>query len=438
MSNTKKTSQGNRVGIGIVGAGARGIGNLGKWICSEYRKHRLRIAAICDNHDLRLKDAEKFLKSQFKYNGISDKFKTYNQMEDLITDSDVELVMITTPQSVHEKPFKIAAEAGKMIYCEKPLAHSQKACDNMLKIFRKNKPRCFIGFTRRYEPLWVRAHKMVSEGAVGQPHMVLLRSIIPYSFYFAGWWRQTTWSGGLLNEKCAHHFDTLNWFTGSYPVRVQAIGGRRVFVPREGYPSRCSECDDLSCPYRIGKEFLEYRVADNVPPLRLSYDYDVDLPMSHELCVYSPQADVIDHAIVNLNFANGMVGCLFFSVFGQHSDDQETLEIIGEEGKLVLSRHALTIEVIGKFGKEKALHKYEGQAVSLGHFGADPVMINLLSKFSLTGQEPPVGFKDAYIASKTAFMAEQSLVDGTTKNLDYSLLRASNKKKNLSNDSGTF
>ena len=417
MNLEEKTSQNDRIGIGIIGAGARGVASLGRWICSGYRGHKLRIAAICDNHDVRLGDAEEFLKAQFKNNGISDKFKVYNRMEDLIADSNVELVMITTSQDVHEKPFKLIAEAGKMIFCEKPLAHSQKACDNMREVYHKKKPRCMIGFTRRYEPLWVRARKMISEGVVGQPHMLLLRSIVPYSHYFAGWWRQRSRSGGLLNEKSAHHFDTLNWFASSRPVRIHAIGGRRVFVSREGYPAHCSECD-LNCPYRTGEEFLEYRVADNVPPLRLSYDYDVDLPMSHDLCVYSPQADVIDHAVVNLNFANGMVGCLFFSIFGQHSDDQETLEIVGEEGKLVLSRHARTIEVVNRFSKEKSIHKYEGEAVSAGHFGADPVIIDLLSKFGCESMEPSANFEDAYIASKTAFLAEQSLVDGMPRDID--------------------
>ncbi|MHC4221154.1 MAG: Gfo/Idh/MocA family protein [Planctomycetota bacterium] len=418
MTSEKKVSQDNRIGVGVVGAGTRGISCLGRWLSERYNGHKLRIAAICDNHPERLGDAENFLKAQFKKFRISDKFKMYNKMEELIADDDVEVVMITTPQCLHEKPFAMAAEAGKMIFCEKPLAHSQQACDNMLQVYRDKKPRCMIGFTRRYEPLWKNAKKMISDGAVGQPHMMLLRSVIPYHIYFSSWWRNKANSGDLINEKSSHHFDALNWFAESKPISLHAIGGRKVFVPRQGYPERCSECD-RECPYRKGEELLDFRSSDNIPPFRLKYDSDLDIPISRDLCVFSPKADINDHAIVTLTFANGMVGCLFFSVFGQHTDDRETLEVIGNEGKLVLSRHAKTIDVASKFSKAKSFHKYEGPAFGEGHFGADAVVIDLLSEFCCRTSQPSADFEDAYIASKIAFLARESIADGLPKRIDY-------------------
>lgn len=406
-----------RIGVGIIGAGGRGAKNIGSLLCSEHRSHRLRIAAICDNHPERLGDAKALLEAESRSCGTGNTFAVYDNMDKLIADPDVNLVVITTSQDYHEPPFMAASAAGKMIFCEKPLAHTQQACDTMYREYHASKTRCMVGFTRRYEPLWVRAQKMVREGAIGTPHMLLLRSVIPYSHYFAGWWRQKARSGGLLNEKCSHHFDVFRWFADSPVVRVQATGGRRVFIPREGYPRFCSECD-RDCPYRRTAEMLEFRSADDVPPFRLKYDRDVDLPLSRDMCVYSPEADVIDHAIVNMNFANGMTGCLFFSVFGQHSDDQETLEVVGDEGKLVLSRFAKTIDVINHYGEQTGTHTFDGQALTGGHFGADRHLIATLSKFAADGVEPPAGFDDAYIASTTAFHAELAVASGTSQDID--------------------
>ncbi|MHC4635169.1 MAG: Gfo/Idh/MocA family protein [Planctomycetota bacterium] len=402
----------------MAGAGTRGISCFGRWLSEGYRGHKLRIAAICDNHPERLSDAENHLKGHYKKSGVNDKFKIYTKIDEMIADPEVELVMVTTPQCLHEQPFAMAAEAGKMIFCEKPLAHSQQSCDNMRQIYYEKNPRCMIGFTRRYEPLWNKAKKMVSEGVVGQPHMLLLRCIIPYHLYFSGWWRRKANSGDLLNEKSSHHFDTLNWFAESRPVSLHAIGGRRVFTPREGYAEHCSECD-RECPYRKGDELLTFRSSDQVPPFRLKYDRVVDIPLSHDLCVFSPEADISDHAIVNLNFANGMVGCLFLSIFGQHTDDRETLEVVGNEGKLVLSRHARTIDVVTKFSREKSFHTYQGSVLGEGHFGADAVIVKLLSDFACGTKEPKVGFEEAYIASKTAFLACESVADGQPKKIDY-------------------
>src|SRR5699024_4614029 len=131
----------------------------------------------------------------------------------------------------------------------KPLAASAQACRRMRAVYEKHNRAAIIGFTRRYESSWMRAYEIITKGTIGQPRMLLLRSVIPYFRYFERWHRYRKWSGGVLNEKSSHHFDALRWFAGSAPSRLHASGGRHVLAPRQGYPRRCSECD-LDCPYR--------------------------------------------------------------------------------------------------------------------------------------------------------------------------------------------
>ena len=374
--------------------------SLLNYLLKQYSRHGLEIVAICDNHAEHLEDARRRLQAVATECGVAASIKTYGRMEDLIADPSIDLVMITTPQDAHEKPFVLAAEAGKLIYCDKPLAHSPQSCQNMYDVWRDRRPRCLIGFTRRYEPLWQRARQMVADGAVGQPHMILLRCVIWHPTYFSTWFRNSEISGGLLNEKCAHHFDVFNWFTESRPTLVHAVGGRRVFTPRQGYPQRCAECD-RECEYRSHASRSHGNYADD--PRKI---------LAKDLCVYSPEANIVDHASVNLKFANGMIGSLFFTIFGPNADSQETLEVVGDSGKLILSRRSTRIELFSDFGRAHHVTQLNDPEVQSGHHGADAALVRTLSKFARDGVEPPATLEDAYYASMTSFLAQQSVDTG--------------------------
>ena len=404
-------ASGERVGVGIVGVGARGLQNLAMNLCAIYGQHRLAITAIYDNHPQRLADARTYLEGLFDTNGIAGRFRAHDELEALVRDPAVDLVMITTPQDAHEQAFHLAAQHNKLIFCDKPLAASAYACDRMLDTYHTWQPRVMIGFTRRYEPAWMKAAQLIADGVIGTPHMLLLRCIIPSHIYFHTWMRQRAASGGLLNEKCAHHFDALSWYAGAPPRTVYANGGRRVFVPKPDYPTHCSACD-LDCPYRWGAGAP--RVSQDQMPSSLATEYadDTDRRMSHELCVFSPETDIVDHATVNVTFGNGMVGQLFFSVFGQHAEDQETIEVVGDRGRINVIRHAGRVDVITAFGNEHQSHDCRGSEFQTMHFGADRRLLRVLSQFATHGTAPPATIEHAYTASQTSFAAIQSIESG--------------------------
>ena len=402
---------GQRFGVGIIGAGSRGVGNLATRMCEIYAQHHLKPVAICDVQPTRLGEAQSYLQGQMLKHDVPGQLKAYRDAAALIADPAVHVVLITTPQYAHEEPFRLAAESGKIVFCDKPLAASEDACDRMLEVYRRQRPRTMVGFTRRYENAWRKTADLIHEGAIGSPRMILIRSIIPFNRYFhGGWWRKKALSGDLLNEKCSHHFDVFNWYSDSHPVRVYAQGGRKVFDARAGYPETCLDCSRL-CHYRTTGGNDHLRSADLIgTPMRTEVADDPQRRLSQALCVYSPEADIIDHATVNLTFANGMVGTLFFSVFGQHGDeDQETAEVIGERGRVSLSRHRGRVDLISEFGELKASHDCRGENFGSSHFGADYRVVKLLSRLCTDGVAPPVGFEEAYRASKAAFAAHRSI-----------------------------
>lgn len=396
------------VGVGIIGLGARGLRSLGRTICRLGPHSGVHIAAVCDTHPQRLADGVEQLRAAARRGGARDDFAAVDSEAGLIADPAVDLVMIASPQYMHARAFVPAAEQGKLIYCEKPLAAGPADCEVMRGAWERYSPRCMVGLTRRYESVWLKARSLVAQGSIGTPRMMLLRSVIPYSRYFGGWWRDSRRSGDLLNEKSSHHFDVFNWFAGSAPASVQAVGGRSVFLPRPGYPARCSQCDRV-CPYRRPEKGRQ----DYSQTFRSDYDDDPAQLLTRDLCVYSDEADILDHAVVSVSYPNGIQASLFFAVFGQDADDQETLEVVGDSGRLILTRETATIDLIADHGEQHAVFDCAGSHHDESHFGADRTLIRRLAQFA-QGATPAAGFEDAYSASRIAFEAQDSIRDGTT------------------------
>jgi predicted dehydrogenase len=96
--------------------------------------------------------------------GISEKFVDYH---DVLKRDDVEVVIICTPTSTHDQIAIDAAEAGKHIFCEKPIASNSARADLMIKAARKNGVKLMIGHFSRFLPNHITAKKFIDKGEIG-------------------------------------------------------------------------------------------------------------------------------------------------------------------------------------------------------------------------------------------------------------------------------
>jgi predicted dehydrogenase len=250
---------------------------------------------------------------------------------------------------------------------------------------------------------------LTDQGVIGEVQMVLLRAVIPYHVYFHGWHRERRFSGDALNDKSSHHVDAMSWFVAADPVRVSGFGGRRVYLPEKDAPKWCRDCD-RSCPYRAGPGGRQ--AQDRLPPEKeLSWLGGEDIKTARDVCVFRPGADILDHAVVNLKFENGVVGQLFYSIFGFDSEDQETFEIVGERGRIRLIRHSGELDVVSGYGEEcEVIDARDANHESM-HFGADLRLVEELRRFA-DGAPPVVGCRAGHIASATVFAALESIEGG--------------------------
>jgi myo-inositol 2-dehydrogenase/D-chiro-inositol 1-dehydrogenase len=144
--------------------------------------------------------------------------------EELIGAPDVDAVAICTPTGFHADQIVAAAEAGKAIFCEKPVSLDLAEVDRALAVVERTGVPFQIGFNRRFDPAHAAVAGAVADGTVGEPHLVRISSrdpAPPPMAYVAG-------SGGIFLDMTIHDFDMARFVTGSEVVEVFATGAVRV------------------------------------------------------------------------------------------------------------------------------------------------------------------------------------------------------------------
>jgi predicted dehydrogenase len=93
----------------------------------------------------------------------------YSHWQELVADPDVDCVYVATPVDVHAAQTIAAAEAGKHVLCEKPMAMSTAECDRMIAACRAHHVRLGIAYYRHFYPVILRVKALLESGDIGQP-----------------------------------------------------------------------------------------------------------------------------------------------------------------------------------------------------------------------------------------------------------------------------
>jgi predicted dehydrogenase len=93
----------------------------------------------------------------------------HSRWQELVADPDVDCVYVATPVDVHAEQTIAAAEAGKHVLCEKPMAMTTAECDRMIAACRAHHVRLGIAYYRHFYPVILRVKAMLESGDIGQP-----------------------------------------------------------------------------------------------------------------------------------------------------------------------------------------------------------------------------------------------------------------------------
>lgn len=205
-------------GIGIIGAG---------WFAGEHAKAiaqipNVRLLGVCS---AQLEAAQNFAAA---HGG-----KAYPNPELMLANPHITAVLIATPHHQHANMAILAAQAGKHILLEKPMAHTLEQCQAILQQVEQAGVRLMVGHLPHFEQPMMLAKNLLQQGAIGQP--VLGQST------FAKYWMEPNrrdWhlhpdsGGGMLLTAGIHALDRLLWLMDTPVISVAAQLGA-YFHPQQ-------------------------------------------------------------------------------------------------------------------------------------------------------------------------------------------------------------
>jgi predicted dehydrogenase len=239
------------LGLGVIGCGGRGNYDGGEFLNNT----DVRVTALSDIFEDRVLSTRANFDKKAEEKGhpkISDSnlFKGHRAYEKLLQSKDVDLVLITSPPYFHPEQLEAAVNAGKHVYCEKPVATDVQGCQRVIAAGKKAqvKVSLHIGFQKRYDEGYRGMIQRIHAGEIGD-------IVLGQSFYYTNdlgrqnkpgmsdlearirnWVFDRALSGDILVEQNIHILDVVNWAMKSHPVKAMGVCGRALRKQVEAIP----------------------------------------------------------------------------------------------------------------------------------------------------------------------------------------------------------
>lgn len=197
--------------FGVIGAG-----RIGKIHAENLSTHipEVVVAAITD---VNVKAARE-LADRLHVTTVEEDYHT------LLSDPTIDAIAICSSTDTHAQIVVEAAEAGKHIFCEKPIDLRLEKIDAALEAVEKAGVKLQIGFNRRFDPNFRKIHTMVAEGKIGTPHIIRITSRDPAPPPLS----YVKVSGGIFLDMTIHDFDMARYLSGSEVEEVYTAAGVMV------------------------------------------------------------------------------------------------------------------------------------------------------------------------------------------------------------------
>lgn len=200
-----------KLNIGVIGAGRIGQ------VHAEHLAFRLPQAKLIGITDVNRAAAE----------ACAERFNipnVYGDYTEMLADPQVQAVVICSSTDTHARIIEEAAQAGKHIFCEKPIDHELSRIDRALAAVEKAGVKLQVGFNRRFDPNFRAVREAIDAGRIGEPHILRITSRDPAPPPI----EYIKVSGGMFLDMTIHDFDMARYLIDSDVVGVYAVGGVKV------------------------------------------------------------------------------------------------------------------------------------------------------------------------------------------------------------------
>ncbi len=324
--------------VAVIGAGSRGRAY------SRYalqHPDKMQVIAVADPHELR-----RALFAQ-RY-GIDARY-VYSDWKQLLNAEKVaDAVIIATPDREHVAPTIACADAGYHILLEKPMAATLSDCEEIVTAVQAANILFAVCHVLRYTPVTKRLEQLLRNDAIGD--LISIQHLEPIGYwhyvhsYVRGNWRREDVACPILLAKSSHDIDWIRHIVQDDVVAVSSFGSLRHFRAENTPPlagKRCLYCSiESNCPYSALKIYLGmYRAEERGWPLDTITDIVDEAGIYAALehgpygrCVYACDNSVLDHQVVNMQFAGGQTAAFTMVAFSEVT--HRVTKLFGTKGQL--------------------------------------------------------------------------------------------------------
>ncbi len=293
----------DRIQFGVIGVGGQGTGHVGSLV-KRSNAENIKVVAVCDVYQRRVTRAQKICEG--------DGYLDYRR---LLNRKDIDAILIATPDHWHAKIAMDALDAGKHVYCEKPMTHTVEQAIALRNTVRRTKLTFQVGPQGTANDSFWKAHEAIKAGRIGKvtwaqvgynrnarvclfnsnqtidptagPHKTgedyidwdmwlgwkwNLAPRIPWNpehfFRFRKYW---PYNGGvatdLLYHKLAPMLIAIAGPNGEYPARVSAVGG--LYIEKDGRDIPDTFLMTVDYPTEWSLFLVSTITNDNTPPDRI-------------------------------------------------------------------------------------------------------------------------------------------------------------------------
>jgi len=327
----------------LIKMGVIGLGRMGQLYTNllSSQINGAKLYAVAEIHE----------QARSRVAGEFDITRAFADFHELLALPELDAVIIATPTSTHHDLVVAAAEAGKAILCEKPLALTLAETRSAQEAVARAQVPLQVGFMRRFDAAYQKAKTLIDSGQIGFP--VTFKSLSRDPFCPRPEYADPAKSGGLILDMAIHDFDLARWLMSSEVERVTAEGNTLV-------------------------------------------------------CKVLESVGDIDNALINMRFVSGALGNIEVSRNAFYGYDIRT-EILGSEGAVTVGVHQYTpVLLLTRAGAQHDITPYlmerfgDAYRKQLQHF------VDCLTN----GQPPLVSGADALAAYEIGVAATRSFQTG--------------------------
>jgi len=288
-----------------------GVGGRSEMFTTAIAETYKDVAELVGLCDINLGRAE-LRHNELAHKGLEVPVYHADAFDRMVAEQKPDTVIVTTKDCLHDAYICRAMDLGCDAITEKPMTTDENKCQRIVDAIARTGKHLRVTFNYRYSPPHTQIRRLLRSGLIGDVLSVDYAWNLNTSHgadYYRRWHRNKANSGGLLVHKATHHFDLANWWIGSTPDTVCALGRRAFYVPATadgfGLDRRTERCH--TCPHMPdGTCRFALDLAGNEELKRLYLDQEHHDGYFRDRCVFSADIDIEDSMNLVVRYRNGV------------------------------------------------------------------------------------------------------------------------------------